>query len=48
MVWQDMTTPAIKSTRGDMKGFPFRLLLNRYSDSNPDDKINVMAIKIWN
>jgi len=25
MVWQDMTTPAIRDTRGDMKSFPFAL-----------------------
>jgi alpha-glucosidase len=47
MVWQDMTTPAIRDTRGDMKGFPFRLLIT-------DDHISalhqndVMAIKVWN
>ncbi|MCU7921525.1 MAG: hypothetical protein KZQ88_02345 [Candidatus Thiodiazotropha sp. (ex Dulcina madagascariensis)] len=27
MVWQDMTTPAIRDTRGDMKSFPFALKL---------------------
>src|SRR5262249_41268932 len=27
MVWQDMTTPAIRPTRGDMRGLPFRLLV---------------------
>lgn len=34
MVWQDMTTPAIRENRGDMKGFPFRLKIgnNFYSD----------------
>ncbi|MCP4216313.1 MAG: alpha-glucosidase, partial [bacterium] len=25
MVWQDMTTPAIRDSRGDMKSFPFNL-----------------------
>ena len=27
MVWQDMTSPAIRDTRGDMRSFPFKLLV---------------------
>src|SRR3990172_9423298 len=27
MVWQDMTTPSLRDTRGDMKSFPFKLML---------------------
>lgn len=47
MVWQDMTTPAIRDTRGDMKGFPFRLYVN--SDFLSDDQPQVTpAIKVWN
>jgi alpha-glucosidase len=47
MVWQDMTTPAIRDNRGDMKGFPFRLYVNSdfLSDSNPQV---TPAIKAWN
>ncbi len=50
MVWQDMTTPAIRNTRGDMKGFPFRLLLtdNSISDTDPDKVPKIPAINIWN
>lgn len=47
MVWQDMTTPAIRDYRGDMKGFPFRLLLTDDSLSGEDAK-QTPAIKIWN
>jgi len=47
MVWQDMTTPAIRDNRGDMKGFPFRLYVN--SDFLSDDNSQVTpAIKVWN
>jgi len=57
MVWQDMTTPAIRDYRGDMKGFPFRLLLTDDSlstytlddaDSAPPPKLSTPAVKIWN
>ncbi|OCQ91122.1 alpha-glucosidase [Oscillatoriales cyanobacterium USR001] len=47
MVWQDMTTPAIRDYRGDMKGFPFRLLLTDDSMSEAQPKLTP-AIKIWN
>jgi len=47
MVWQDMTTPAIRSTRGDMRSFPFRLLLTDDSLSG-DTAQTTPAIKIWN
>ncbi|WPD21641.1 MAG: glycoside hydrolase family 31 protein [Candidatus Electrothrix scaldis] len=46
MVWQDMTTPAIRESRGDMKGFPFRLLISDDFYGKPDKK--TPAIKIWN
>ena len=42
MVWQDMTTPAIRDTRGDMKGFPFRMLVT----SNWLSDVNRTVIKI--
>ena len=47
MVWQDMTTPAIRETRGDMKGFPFQLYVTDdfISDHNPKQ---TPAIKVWN
>ena len=47
MVWQDMTTPAIRDYRGDMKGFPFRLLVTDDSLSAADPKLTP-AIKVWN
>jgi len=48
MVWQDMTTPAIRQCRGDMKGFPFRLLITDDSLSGSDARPVTPAIKIWN
>jgi alpha-glucosidase len=47
MVWQDMTTPAIEKHRGDMKGFPFRLLVTDdwLSDTTPTKN---PAIRVWN
>lgn len=47
MVWQDMTTPAIRDYRGDMKGFPFRLLLTDNFTSEKNTK-QTPAIKVWN
>lgn len=47
MVWQDMTTPAVRQTRGDMKGFPFRLLVNADHESGADLH-TTEAIKVWN
>ena len=47
MVWQDMTTPAIRDYRGDMKGFPFRL--NVTDDFLGDGAPHLSpAIKVWN
>ncbi|CAG8758033.1 12573_t:CDS:2 [Gigaspora margarita] len=46
-VWQDMTTPAIDKTRGDMKGFPFKLLVTDDSLSSTPPKLSP-AIKAWN
>jgi alpha-glucosidase len=47
MVWQDMTTPAIRDTRGDMKSVPFRLLVtdDRLSNVAP---ASTPAIRAWN
>ena len=45
-VWQDMTTPAIRDFRGDMKGFPFQLYVT--DDSEPSDVKQTPAIKVWN
>ncbi|WP_414519229.1 TIM-barrel domain-containing protein [Nostoc sp. PCC 9305] len=47
MVWQDMTTPAIRDYRGDMKGFPFRLLVTDNSHSDAEPKLTP-AIEVWN
>ncbi|MBW4497603.1 MAG: DUF5110 domain-containing protein [Oscillatoria princeps RMCB-10] len=47
MVWQDMTTPAIRSRRGDMRGFPFRLKVTDDSISGDEPKLTP-AIKVWN
>lgn len=44
-VWQDMTTPAIRQNRGDMKGFPFKLLVH----SDLQGKLELKpALKVWN
>lgn len=47
MVWQDMTTPAIRDTRGDMKGFPFQLIVTDDFLSNVKPTTNPV-IKVWN
>lgn len=47
MVWQDMTTPAIRDIYGDMKGFPFRLEINSNFMSNTELE-KKPAIKVWN
>jgi alpha-glucosidase len=47
IVWQDMTTPAIRDFRGDMKGFPFRLYVTDDSVSANAPKLTP-AIKVWN
>jgi alpha-glucosidase len=47
MVWQDMTTPCVRDTRGDMKGFPFRLLVTDDSVSGAEPVTNE-AIRAWN
>lgn len=45
-VWQDMTTPAIRDYRGDMKGFPFKLYVT--DDSEPSNIKQTPALKVWN
>ncbi|MFN0081858.1 MAG: TIM-barrel domain-containing protein [Ferruginibacter sp.] len=47
MVWQDMTTPAIRDYRGDMKGFPFRLKLTNDFLSETQPQLTPV-IKVWN
>ncbi|MEL7406795.1 MAG: TIM-barrel domain-containing protein, partial [Cyanobacteria bacterium J06558_2] len=45
-VCQDLTNPVIRSNRGDMKGFPFHLLVTEDCDSaNPQ---LAPALKVWN
>ncbi|MBE9212004.1 alpha-glucosidase [Plectonema cf. radiosum LEGE 06105] len=46
-VWQDMTTPAIRPTRGDMRSFPFRLLVTDDFLSDEPSK-QTPFIKMWN
>lgn len=48
MVWQDMTTPAIRDYRGDMKGFPFKLYVTNDFESDSSEKKESPAIKVWN
>ncbi|NER38426.1 MAG: alpha-glucosidase [Oscillatoria sp. SIO1A7] len=45
-VWQDMTTPAIRDIRGDMKGFPFQLYVT--DDFYPSQVKQSPALKAWN
>jgi len=47
MVWQDMTTPCIRNTRGDMRSFPFRMMLIDEDKSNGTTRRSP-AIKVWN
>jgi alpha-glucosidase (family GH31 glycosyl hydrolase) len=45
-VWQDMTTPAIHDSYGDMKGLPSRLLVNS-DDVSQSSQEKKLAIEIW-
>ena len=47
-VWQDMTTPAIGKARGDMRSFPFRLLVTDNFLSEEEPIKQTQFIKIWN
>ena len=47
-VWQDMTSPCVARERGDMKGFPFRLMV--HSDAYPRQQgypDKKTAIEMW-
>ncbi|KAL7276242.1 hypothetical protein RUND412_000778 [Rhizina undulata] len=47
-VWQDMTTPAIAKEYGDMKAFPFRLMLSSDGWSgDPNSPPEKPALEIW-
>ncbi|MCZ8517817.1 hypothetical protein O9H85_37160 [Paenibacillus filicis] len=57
MVWQDMTTPCIRDTRGDMRSFPFKLKITddsvkMYTQSDSDlaasNENTTTVIKVWN
>lgn len=51
MVWQDMTTPCLRETRGDMLSFPARLLVNNDFIKNPDENSDyekTPVMRIWN
>ncbi len=49
MVWQDMTTPCLRETRGDMLSFPSRLLVNNDYIKDPDGGYGKTPfMRIWN
>lgn len=49
MVWQDMTTPCLRDSRGDMLSFPGRLLLHNDFVKNAEKEYeDVPVMKIWN
>lgn len=49
MVWQDMTTPCLRDTRGDMLSFPSRLLVNNDYRKSGDEKYEKTPVmRIWN
>lgn len=51
MVWQDMTTPCLRDTRGDMLSFPSRLYVNDDFIKHPDEDgayEQVPVMRVWN
>lgn len=49
MIWQDMTTPCLRDTRGDMLSFPSRLLVNNdYIKASDDLYSKVPVMRVWN
>lgn len=49
MVWQDMTTPCLRETRGDMLSFPSRLLVENDFVKDPDGGYGKTPVmRIWN
>lgn len=49
MVWQDMTTPCLRDTRGDMLSFPSRLLVNNdYTKSKDGNYEKTPVMRVWN
>ena len=48
-VWQDMTTPAIAKEYGDLKGFPFRLMMtdDTWEAEATGNQVKRPAIEIW-
>lgn len=50
MVWQDMTTPCLRDTRGDMLSFPSRLLVSNdfIKDKTATSYSKDVVMKIWN
>ncbi len=49
MVWQDMTTPCLRDSRGDMLSFPSRLLVNNdYTKSGDGNYEKTPVMRIWN
>lgn len=49
MVWQDMTTPCLRDTRGDMLSLPSRLMMNNdYVKSEDGNYEKTPVMRIWN
>lgn len=50
MVWQDMTTPCLRDTRGDMLSFPSRLLIKNdfTKKETSDDYETTPVMRVWN
>jgi len=49
MVWQDMTTPCLRETRGDMLSLPSRLMMNDdYVKSEDGNYEKTPVMRIWN
>ena len=49
MVWQDMTTPCLRDSRGDMLSFPSRLLVNNdYFKTADGDYEKTPVMRVWN
>ncbi len=51
MVWQDMTTPCLRQTRGDMLSFPSRLYMNNDFVKSTEDGAGYgkdPVMRIWN
>lgn len=48
MVWQDMTTPCLRDTRGDMLSFPSRLMVNNDYIKTGETYGKTPFMRVWN